>query len=39
MLTRAEIEITAKTIFMALFLLEETGKNWKAPVGSATLSK
>ena len=27
MLTRAEIEITAKTIFMALFLPEETGKN------------
>ena len=27
MLTRTEIEITAKTIFMALFLLEETGKN------------
>ena len=27
MLTRAEIEITAKTIFMALFLLAETGKN------------
>ena len=26
MLTRAEIEITAKTIFMALFLPEETGK-------------